>query len=699
MNHFYSPKRIWLALLLLSIAAGGARAQWRIVAPNLANFDTLAGVNYQFGAMCFRDGNLWIANVPYLFRSTDSGITWTRQNLDQPYNTEDACELDFFDTANGLLIMRTGVFVTNNSGASWTQIKSARGFGGCFMDSPNHIAFTGDIVPGAITTEGGITTDRGVTWNDGPLIEDGTSAKYKAGTAYIFGGDTTGGRIYTSKDNGASWQKSASSIHFDCWSFAIDSCDPNRMYVVNEENAAVEDQASTDNHAHFFVTTDLGTTWQSTFSTSIPPWFFTGSIAEGIHSLYCQTVSDGVFRSIDRGLTWISIGGPSMDYNYDRRLITAINDNIVLAVDGEGNVWRTDNSGGDSIALPQSSSPNNALFIPSPNSIVNQSLCTTQIDTSIPVGIFGCGTLTGTLDSLWLTGSSAFQIADSRTDPRTIGILDSILVNYDGTQGSDTSILHLQYNIGSGVQDTAIQLIGSAAFASRSAQLHREAASAYFGQVDSLTLGVDLSSQINIDSLWPFITDIQFTFTWDSSVVSEDDYVPPSGWKLTSLTGNGNSESIEIQNKSSVATQPLNLGTALFLPDSTQLATGWVELPSLVIDIGSQPLSLCVTDNEDNHWSVKTLGVMSGVTEVPVITQDISVYPNPAEDELFVRNANEFPLSIEMYDAIGREVLSATGASSSTTTLATQSLQNGVYFFRATNGTGFSSSSKIVIVR
>ena len=175
----------------------------------------------------------------------------------------------------------------------------------------------------------------------------------------------------------------------------------------------------------------------------------------------------------------------------------------------------------------------------------------------------------------------------------------------------------------------------------------------------------------------------------------------PPGWSLKSLSSNGNSESIEIQNKSSVATQPLNLGTALFLPDSTQLATGWVELPSLTIDIGGQQLSLCVTDNEDNHWSVKTLGTLCVVNPLtqPLPQRGALVYPNPAEDELFVRNANEFPLSIEMYDAIGREVLSATGAPASTTSIATQPLQDGVYFFRATNGIGFSTSSKVVIAR
>ncbi len=263
--------------------------------------------------------------------------------------------------------------------------------------------------------------------------------------------------------------------------------------------------------------------------------------------------------------------------------------------------------------------------------------------------------------------------------------------------GSISAPLTLFYRTSDGMaHDTVITLIANVG---TQIQIHREAASAFYGQIDSLTLAVDLGSQINIDSLWPYITEIQATYSWDSTVVSEDDYLPPTGWSVKSLSGSGNTESFVIRNVSSVATQPLNLGTALFLPISTQLATGWVELPSLIIDAGNQALSLCVTDNEDNHWSVKTLGVQSSVAEVPVITQDLSIYPNPATDELFVQNLNEFSVSIEIYDAIGRVVLSATGASASTTTIPTQSLQNGVYFFRATNGSGFSTSSKVVIVR
>jgi hypothetical protein len=101
-----------------------------------------------------------------------------------------------------------------------------------------------------------------------------------------------------------------------------------------------------------------------------------------------------------------------------------------------------------------------------------------------------------------------------------------------------------------------------------------------------------------------------------------------------------------------------------------------------VIDVGSRSIPLCVTDNEDNHWAVKTLGVLDLVSEPTPLTlgEDISIYPNPADDELFVQNTSEVPASIELYDEIGREILSVNTEASSTSTIDIASLPNGDYF-------------------
>jgi hypothetical protein len=324
-----------------------------------------------------------------------------------------------------------------------------------------------------------------------------------------------------------------------------------------------------------------------------------------------------------------------------------------------------------------------ALTLSTPLTSFTQSECGIPIDTSIPLAILGCGSPTGTLDSVWISGSSSFMISDSRKSPRTLTTSDSILVSYEGTQLTDTALLHIQYDLGSGIRDTTILLTGTVTspFLTQPAQLHREAASAYVGQFDTLTLGVDMSSKINIDSIWPLITEIQATYSWDSSVASYGGYLQPSGWTVTSLSSHGNSVDIDIQNTSSSPTQPIILGTALFRPHTTQLATSWVELPNLVIDVGSQSFSLCVTDNEDNHWAIKTLGILSGVAEpaTPLIGDGISIYPNPAGDALFVQNTTESGTQIVIYDAIGRSVATGNVLPASEASIDISSLASGSY--------------------
>ncbi len=326
-------------------------------------------------------------------------------------------------------------------------------------------------------------------------------------------------------------------------------------------------------------------------------------------------------------------------------------------------------------------------------------------DTTIPLGIAGCTTANGELDSAWITGSSVFEISNTITLPRTLAVSDGIGLQYSpSSENLDTALLHIRYDFGSGAQDTTILIIGMATsqLSAQSGQIHREAASAYYGQIDSLGLGVDLSPLFNIDSLWPYITDIQLIYTWDSSVISYASYLPPADWLISSINHGGNSAAIDIQNNASTATQPLNLGMALFRPRSTQLATTWVELPSLVIDAGSQALSLCVTDNEDNHWAVKTLGVLSGVAGTqPLMQLALSIYPNPAEDaiQIYLNDPNSSPISYQVVDVLGT-VRAAGEVSGTSLTLDVQTLANGLYYVRARNVvTGFVASGKFVIQR
>ena len=641
-----SPKRLWLALLLLSVAAGGAHAQWRIVAPNALTPFNPADEGGQ-GVLTFKDGILWAGFTDLSF-SLDSGKTWSVTNLP---TTPEISAISFWNADTGVVSDQvSGSYVTLDHGNTWSL--STVGFTEAFYSSRSNVYGISD---GASGSGFGFyqSSDNGVTWNllnSIAGIDFGVRNNGDIELLTILSSITSDAN--SSTDSGITWTTNGGQFVYDSYSIGLDSCDPSILYIVSENNFV----PTQDSLSRLFRSSDRGATWQVTFSA--PFGYLSGSFSVSGHAQYAGTTSDGILRSTDQGITWKNIGGPNNVV--DCRCICAINDNMVFGLDSAGNVWETVNSGGDSIALPPFSS-SNMFVVPSQPTVLAQSVCDASVDTSITIGLAGCGTPNGVLDSLWVTGSTVLQIADSTKVPRALSGNDSILIRYVGTHGPDTAQLHFRYDLGSGIHDTAIQLIGRSAFASASEPnlLHRESASAHVGHLDSLILGVDISAQINLDSLWPYLTDIQATYSWDSSVVSYNSYLPPVGWSVTSLLSRGNAVDIVIHNVSSTASTPLVLGTALFQPDQDQPATSWVELPRLTLDAG-QNLSFCISEDEDNHWAVETLGLQSGVAVVPISTQTLSIYPNPAgmrdhaDGNAWISSSFDLgTVTIEIYDMLG----------------------------------------------
>ncbi len=218
---------------------------------------------------------------------------------------------------------------------------------------------------------------------------------------------------------------------------------------------------------------------------------------------------------------------------------------------------------------------------------------------------------------------------------------------------------------------------------SRPSLLHRELASAYYGDYDTLPMALDVSAALDIDSLWPSLTELSGTFAWDSSVVQLEEFLPPTGWRLRSLANNGNSADFSVQRSGGSPTAPLLLGTAVFQPTSDALATSWVSLPDFSLTAGGETFSLCVTDDEDSHWGVRTLGIKSGVS-IETAGGVARIYPNPVETAIHVENPASAPAAVSIYDALGREVTSGKVPSASTGSFDISRFSSGVYFVRTT---------------
>jgi len=104
----------------------------------------------------------------------------------------------------------------------------------------------------------------------------------------------------------------------------------------------------------------------------------------------------------------------------------------------------------------------------------------------------------------------------------------------------------------------------------------------------------------------------------------------------------------------------------------------------------------------------KELYVCSGSTVYRVIdtslatndfsTNGISLYPNPAGSEVFIRNSSETSLTkFNVYDLSGKKVIEETLAASEINSINTGSLQAGLYLVTVEDATGAKFSSKLTI--
>ncbi|MCK6604118.1 MAG: T9SS type A sorting domain-containing protein [Ignavibacteriaceae bacterium] len=176
---------------------------WTVVADNLT-------FSY-FGIPMTRDpahpDTIYTQSNSTFMKSTDFGSTWTNVNTSMPLATP--CDIEVFPDSTHIILIgdnTTGIFRSTNSGVTWSQVFTTSGEIPTIAVAKNK---PGEAWATKWSGGGGLlkSTDYGATWT---LV--GFSGRNLWGVDvspesadYVMTGEYSGGRIYLTKDGGLTW--------------------------------------------------------------------------------------------------------------------------------------------------------------------------------------------------------------------------------------------------------------------------------------------------------------------------------------------------------------------------------------------------------------------------------------------------------------------------------------------------------------
>lgn len=337
-----------------------------IYAGTLACFQPSGSPGYVDGGenLCWRPG---------VFKSTNGGASWTAASAGLPWDSQTAGVITALavDPRNSNTVYaaaRRGVFRTTNGGASWTRLAELIAGSALFIDPQSSATIY-------LATWNGIfkTIDGGANWIGGAGLPPdccGSFAMDPGNPATMYAGGRYG--VYKSNDGGAHWTSAALAIPRDVVEtpgsvvnprnpsigLAVDPHNPGTVYAATPGLGLFKstDQANswspvnsgltvtliysvaadvqnpstiyTGTLTGLFKTTNGGANWIGP-NSGLPAGRIMESIAidpQNFSTLYVAmsgvlgfdrfgTRSGGIFKSIDGGATWATIG-PQMDSTY-----------------------------------------------------------------------------------------------------------------------------------------------------------------------------------------------------------------------------------------------------------------------------------------------------------------------------------------------------------------------------------------------
>jgi photosystem II stability/assembly factor-like uncharacterized protein len=217
--------------------------------------------------------------TPVVARTTDGGATWTNLSANCPSGMNYSSF--WVNATTGYLSVNKDVYKSTDAGNSWTKVGSA------LYATITAMCFT-DVNTGYLVGNNDLTsyktTDGGVTWKAmGTLFETKSMRFANATKGYACGSYNVG----VTSDGATTWQRSffAGKVFRD-----ISVVDANTAYAVGDQGLM---KKTTDGGANWSDVTHnitAGIGFNSVYFTSASEGWLTGS--------------DGIYHTIDAGLTW-----------------------------------------------------------------------------------------------------------------------------------------------------------------------------------------------------------------------------------------------------------------------------------------------------------------------------------------------------------------------------------------------------------
>jgi photosystem II stability/assembly factor-like uncharacterized protein len=376
-----------------------------------------------------------------LYRTFDGGKTFTSINYPQDVGGGYTIphRFSFKDSLQGWFSGVDGrsIFETLDGGVTWKIIYSGP------ISGLYYVPTTNLLICSHISKSYTSTSD-GVVFNtvDRLDVSSTRSITFSDGMHGIISATDDINSILITSDGGINW--TPVNFHSEFY-HPVGVEGTQRFYVMSEA-------CRTNKNNILFRSNDGGLNWNQLFSYKQSDLYLTtGTVQYGINeNIFFQTTEeggDGIMMSIDSGVSFFSICGPST--RGDTKFF--VRDTFIYAGDKYGSLW-----------LNTTGIGSNSTPILSKSSIALQAQNCSDIFDTVTFTLFdSCNGRQATLLDVSLNGSTKFSL-NSGLVPRSIHPNDTLAIQYKPTSdlAEDTAIIHLGFKLGWKEFDTSITLIG-----------------------------------------------------------------------------------------------------------------------------------------------------------------------------------------------------------------------------------------------